>query len=675
MKLEVTPPSTGQLLELLYRPIALMRQSPITSLFALLVLFPLFAFVAVAVGFFALAAWRWVKLHVLGTDMYSHLPRPARTDRWPLLTGHLGFIRRTPPVEGHLAFIRELGTRVYVYRGIFYTPRLYIADPKAMLHILSSANSYNYEKPASTRLVLKNFLGEGVLVAEGDVHKRQKKILQPAFSVGAIRELNPVFMQYSRELAEKIGQMIDISAAASSSSGKNDGGADGVTSPFVAQSSYSLEASKPGAPVLDLSWWTTRAALDIIGDAGFGYHFDALKVNVDPSIIEEHSGNVLGNAFNTLFKLTLKIDLFRFLQIYLSGIPFLGWLEWIPTKRKRAGEKAYAILEEVSMQIVDRKKKEIRGEMQAELDARGVAKPNGTAAANGGEDAGARAGAHFSKADFDEKETVGNGAGNAPGKDLLHLMMRANMAHDVSPKEKLDDAELIGQITTLLVAGHETTSNQTAWTLWLLAQNHTVQNKLRDEIHEHFGRDMERDIGYDELMSMDYLDAVCKESFRCKSAVPSTIRIATTAADIPLSKPYPTRDGKGSITSIHVPKGREVIIPIQAINSDPGIWGQDALDFVPERWLDLPDSAKHNGLPMHLMTFISGPRGCIGNRFALAEFKAMLCHLVGKFHFDQVEGWKVEAKQTAVIRSRVVGQEDVGPQMPLRVSRIPPLSS
>ncbi|CDW96987.1 hypothetical protein [Sporisorium scitamineum] len=74
---------------------------------------------------------------------------------------------------------------------------------------------------------------------------------------------------------------------------------------------------------------------------------------------------------------------------------------------------------------------------------------------------------------------------------------------------------------------------------------------------------------------------------------------------------------------------------------------------------------------MHLMTFISGPRGCIGNRFALAEFKAMLCHLVGNFRFDQVKGWKIEAKQTAVIRSRVVGQEDVGPQMPLRISRIP----
>ncbi|SNX86272.1 related to Cytochrome P450 [Melanopsichium pennsylvanicum] len=657
MKLELDPSSSfEQLRELISYPISLAQHRPLASLFAFLIGSPLILFLSFASFFLGLAAWRWIKLNVLGTDIYSHFPRPGRTDRFPLITGNLGFIRRNPPVEGHLNFVRQLGTRVYVYRGLMYTPRLFIADPKAMLHMLSAANSYTYEKPMSTRLVLKNFLGEGVLVAEGDVHKRQRKVLQPAFNVGAIRELNPIFMKYSKDLTDKIGAMIDRSTSSSGGQGK-DSGANGVTSPFVAQSAHSLEASRPGAPVLDMSWWTTRAALDIIGDAGFGYHFESLKIDVDPSIQVERAGDLLGNAFNTLFKLTLTIDLMRFLQIYLSSIPLLRWVESIPSKRKRATENAYAKLEEVSTQIVDRKKKEIRGEMQAEIDARGTTKGNG-----------------FTKADFDEKESSSNGNGPTPGKDLLHLMMRANMAHDISPKEKLDDAELIGQITTLLIAGHETTSNQTAWTLWLLAQKPSVQNKLRAEIRDHFGKDMDNDVGYDELMGMPYLDAICKESFRVKSAVPSTIRVAKASADVPLSKPYPTRDGKGSITSVHIPKGKEVFIPIQAINSDPETWGEDADEFKPERWLDLPESAKHNGLPMHLMTFISGPRGCIGNRFALAEFKAMLCHLVGRFQYEEVEGWKIEAKQTAVIRSRVVGQEEVGPQMPLRVSHIPAVS-
>ncbi|GAC75785.1 cytochrome P450 CYP3/CYP5/CYP6/CYP9 subfamilies [Moesziomyces antarcticus T-34] len=628
--------------------LSLIRHRPVWSSLALAVLIPLVLALAVAMLMFGTAFYRYVKLDVLRIDPYSHFPTPGKTDRWRFVTGNLGFIRRHPPSEGHLEFARRLKTKVYTYRGIFYSPLVFIADPRAMLHIFSAANSYNFEKPYITRLVLRNFLGEGVLVVEGDIHKRQRKIIQPAFSVGAIRELNPIFMRYSRDLADKIGDMIDRSASATP--GKKGEGADGINSPFVAQPPKSLEVSKPGAPVLDVSWWTTRAALDIIGDAGFGYHFDSLKIDVDPSVVEERAGDVLGNAFNTLFKLTLSVNLTRFLQLYLSRYPLLRWIERIPNERKRMTQDAYAKLEDVSMQIVERKKRQIRGEMAAELAARGTATSG------------------LTKADFDEK--AGDGVGVAPGMDLLHLMMRANMAADVNTKEKLDDKELIGQITTLLIAGHETTSNQTAWTLWLLAGTPELQQKLRDEIHEHFGRDMDHEIGYDELMGMEYLDAVCKESFRVKSAVPSTVRVSKADCDIPLSRPYPSRDGKATTTSIHIPKGRDIFIPIQAINVDTDIWGPDAADFVPERWINLRDEAKHNGLPMHLMTFISGPRGCIGNRFALAEFKAMLCHLVGRFQFDQVDGWQVEAKQTAVIRSRVVGQEDYGPQMPLRVSRI-----
>lgn len=652
MQYQISPPSVDQLFtHLIHRPLSLFYTYPILTLLSITIFLPLLFLLSIASYLFLLSLYRFISLHILNTDAYSHFPRPGRTDRWPLLTGNLGFIRRSPPTEGHLSLVRQLGTRVYVYRGLFYTPRLFIADPRAMLHMLSSANSYNYEKPLSTRLVLKNFLGEGVLVAEGDVHKRQRKILQPAFNVGAIRELNPIFIKYSRQLADKIATMIDLSTSTSN----KEGGADGVESPFVAQSKYSLKVSQRGSPVIDMSWWTTRAALDIIGDAGFGYKFQSLEVSPDPSIVQERAGDVLGNAFNTLFKLTLKIDIMRFLQIYLSNFALLRWVDRIPSKRKRATEKAYKILEEVSQEIVDRKKEEIRNEMQAEVEARAFNKRQG--------------GGGFTKADFDETCTYSNGSGSG-GKDLLHLMMRANMAADVSPKEKLDDAELIGQITTLLIAGHETTSNQTSWTLLLLSQNPSIQEKLRAEIHDYFNPTMDRDPNYDELMSMPYLDAVCKESFRCKSAVPNTIRVAKTTSNIPLSRAYPDRKGNPTITSVDIPKGREVFIPIQAINSDSEIWGEDAKFFKPERWMDLPESAKQNRLPMHLMTFISGPRSCIGNRFALAEFKAILCHLVGRFKFEEVQGWQVEAKQTAVIRSRVVGQEDVGPQMPLRVSHI-----
>lgn len=634
---------------------ATYQQAPFFWSAMSLIALPVLAVLGMASALFTLAITRWLKLNVFGIDIYTHVPSPRHSDRLFLLQGDLGLIRKMPPVQAHLHFAKELGTPVYVYRGLFYSPRLFLADTRAMSHVLSAANSYNFPKPNNARLVLKSFLGEGVLVAEGDVHKRQRKILQPAFGVAAIRDLSPIFMKYSRNLAEKIGQMVDTSAQQS-----KEKQADGIKSAFRAQPLPSLEASRPGAPVFDVSWWITRAALDIIGDAGFSYNFHSLKSSIDPSAPpseEEQEGDVLGNAFGALFKASVQITLSRFLQIYISSFQGLGWVADIPTQRQRAVKAAYRQLESVSLRIVQQKKEEIRQEMQSEVTSRGGAATKG-----------------FKKSDFDEKDSSAtvrkDGVEIAAGKDLLHLMMRANMADDVASKEKLDDAELIGQITTLLLAGHETTSNQTSWTLWTLADHPEVVAKLRAEIHEHFGKEMDNEIGYDELMGMKYLDAVCKEMLRCISAVPNTVRVAQRDEVIPLSRPYRTQNGRSTFNSIRVRKGQELIIPIQAINSSKEIWGDDATEFKPERWFSLPESALSSGLPMHLMTFISGPRGCIGNRFALAEFKAMLCHLIGRFHFERIEGWEVEAKQSVVVRPRVVGQESIGPQMPLRVSRI-----
>ena len=337
--------------------------------------------------------------------------------------------------------------------------------------------------------------------------------------------------------------------------------------------------------------------------------------------------------------------------MYLSTYPGLGWIGKLPTKRQRDGQIAYNELFQISLGIINRKRAEILKEIEGEVAARG-GKP----------------GAAFTKADFDEKPE----AHTTAGKDLLHLMMRANLAADVSPKEKLQDHELVGQITTLLLAGNETTSTQTAWALHVLAGHPEAQAKLRAEIHEHFGSNMAREIGYDELMGMRYLDCVAKEMMRFISPVPNTVRLATANDVVPLSRPYPTRDGKSTFDSVPIRKGQQIFIPIQALNLSEEIWGPTAQQFDPERWYDdnLPDSARNNGFPLHLMTFISGPRGCIGNRFAIAEFKALLCSLIGRFNFEQVEGWEVEQKQAVTVRPRIKGMEKDGQQMPLRVSRI-----
>lgn len=106
---------------------------------------------------------------------------------------------------------------------------------------------------------------------------------------------------------------------------------------------------------------------------------------------------------------------------------------------------------------------------------------------------------------------------------------------------------------------------------------------------------------------------------RFLSPVTGTIRCAEKDTVIPLSKGYKTRDGKSTFNQVLVKKGQEVIVPISILNTSSHIWGEDAEEFNPDRWNDLDERVKKNGFPNGILTFIEGPRGCIGNRFAIAE--------------------------------------------------------
>lgn len=61
------------------------------------------------------------------------------------------------------------------------------------------------------------------------------------------------------------------------------------------------------------------------------------------------------------------------------------------------------------------------------------------------------------------------------------------------------------------------------------------------------------------------------------------------------------------------------------MNRSTSFWGPDAKEFKPERWLDdesgVPEKAKEVQGYHHLLTFVDGPRTCLGKGFALAEFK------------------------------------------------------
>jgi cytochrome P450 len=182
---------------------------------------------------------------------------------------------------------------------------------------------------------------------------------------------------------------------------------------------------------------------------------------------------------------------------------------------------------------------------------------------------------------------------------------------------------------------HETTSSAFTWVLHLLAKYKDYQTILRRELRTAlptFTADM-TDIDPSQssiLDSLPYLNAICAEAFRFNPSVPNTLRVAA-------------RDT--SLGSVHIPSGTEFIIPAWQLNRSQDLWGPRAEEFWPERWIDFTTSKNqttegkfnnHGGAKTNfsLLTFLHGPRSCIGQGFAKNELKALVAAWVLAFEFE-----------------------------------------
>ena len=125
---------------------------------------------------------------------------------------------------------------------------------------------------------------------------------------------------------------------------------------------------------------------------------------------------------------------------------------------------------------------------------------------------------------------VSFGKDSVKGKDFLSLLIRANLAYDLPASERLSDEDVMCQISTFVIAGHETTSTSLSWTIHALTLHPHVQDKLREELMT---------VGTDEpslevLEALPYLDAVVRESMRWCSIVPSSIRTCMKDDVVPI---------------------------------------------------------------------------------------------------------------------------------------------
>ena len=200
-------------------------------------------------------------------------------------------------------------------------------------------------------------------------------------------------------------------------------------------------------------------------------------------------------------------------------------------------------------------------------------------------------------------------------KDLLHLMMVANEETTVEGVSKLSDEEIIAQSVIFLLAGYETSSNTLSLTLYYLAVNPDVQDKLRKEIIEAMESNAKKPL-YDVAQSIEYLDCVIMEAQRQCPPFAQVNRECSEDYDL---------------NGIHIPAGMEIVIPIYVLHHDPDAW-QDPEKFDPERFRGPAKDARH---AFQFLPFGAGPRNCIAMKFALMEIKITLVRILTKFKFVQ----------------------------------------
>ncbi|CAE6436778.1 unnamed protein product [Rhizoctonia solani] len=182
----------------------------------------------------------------------------------------------------------------------------------------------------------------------------------------------------------------------------------------------------------------------------------------------------------------------------------------------------------------------------------------------------------------------------------------------------IDRALIMDELVNILLAARDTTASLLTFATYLLTQHSNVLNKLRAEILEHVGSDGAPT--YDQIKGMKYLRAILNETLRLFPSVPINERATLTDCSIP------TASGR-----LYIPGGTQTIYSALLMQRRKDLWGPDAWEFDPERWLDARNESFVKD-PMRFVPFNAGPRICLGQQFAYNEASFVLVRMLQKFY-------------------------------------------
>ncbi|TFY82726.1 hypothetical protein EWM64_g1280 [Hericium alpestre] len=453
-----------------------------------------------------------------------------------------------------------LGPLYKIKAALFHADVVVAADHAAVQHIFQYADRYGQYfasvKSPVFRPPVANLLGKGLVWAEGDDHKKQRRILAPAFSPENLKGMYDDIVESAEKLESRLVNEV---------------------------------ASHNGEATVNIVEATSACTLDIIGRAAFGHDFGAGR---------SEEAKAISAAWTKHVNMGLTFGGF----IAPHVVQTFPWIVKLPIATLQAQGTAKVIVTDLASRIIDR------------------------------------------------------GVINEQGKDILSLLMKAARDSKNPESDGLTQSQIVDNISTFIMVGHETTAGSVNFTLLQLARHPEIQNKLREEINNAGGQ-----FTIEELQKLEYLDAVVKEGLRLHPASPHTERIALEDDVIPLDKPIRTSDGR-TITSLEVKAGQVFQIPFQTINTNPDVWGPDALEFKPERWLTAAACPPRASCRM---AGAASSRSAMARGTALATASVMLAAIIRSIVVEPT-GDVVKQVISPTLQAIVDGKA----QLPLRVKSV-----
>jgi cytochrome P450 len=425
-------------------------------------------------------------------------------------TPNIGLLSRLPispwVFRDPLQFFERLhtGTEPVATMRIAGTKVFYLRDPDLIREMLVTLASDFHKSRGLERI--KALFGEGLLTSEDELHRQQRKLIQPVFHHSNLKEIAGVMRDRARHRAEgwRAGQTMNLS-----------------------QEMHAL-------------------TLVIVGESLFGTEMADRTARVSELM------EVIMETF------------FLFLSPLASVFEFFGH-----PKLKRAA-KARTELSRIVQAMVEERRK--------------------------------------------AKETR---------HDLLALLFAAQ---DPETGFGMSDEQLRDEVMTLFLAGHETTANALAWTIFLLTQHPEIAEQVTNEVRSLDNYESELGVKEDSL-----LFRVIRESLRLYSPAWAIGRRATKEVRI------------GGTT---VPKGSIVLACQWAMHRCDRYFPNPAR-FDPNRWT----AGFQQTLPKYaFFPFGGGPRSCIGEGFAWMELGIVLTEFLRRWRFELVPGQTIKPKASITLR-------------------------